>query len=103
MTNSSLLRGFLGLHLQALGDGRGDVARGNRRPVIVQNRDEARRVDRALVDQQHSHLCVAILLYDEDLVVRVDELNYLVRERKGAEPQRIEMEALSLECHESLG
>src|SRR5258706_2419627 len=102
MTNSSSLRGFLGLHLQALGDGRGDIAGRNRRSIIVQDGYEARRIDRALVDQKHPHLRVTILLHDKDLVARIDELDHLVRERKGTEPQRIEMEALGLQGDEGL-
>ena len=72
-----------------------DEARGDRRAVIMQDRDEARRIDAAFVDQQRAHLGVAVLLDHEDLVVRVDEVDAPRRVNgKGAHPQRVEMDAL---------
>src|SRR5215207_7552437 len=51
-----------------------DEAGGDRRAVVMQHRNEPRRIDAALVDEQRLHLRVAVLLDQEDTVVRQDEL-----------------------------
>ena len=59
-----------------------------------------RRIDHALVDQQHAQLRVAVLLDHEHLIVIGDELADLVAEREGAHAQRVEVQAL-LACRRS--
>jgi hypothetical protein len=70
-----------------LRDGLGDEARGDGRAVEVQHLLQLGGVDLQLVDQQLSALRVAVLLDDEDRVVRGDELAHAVGERKGAQAQ----------------
>src|SRR3954467_12782138 len=77
----------------AAGDLVGDEARRDRRAVVVHDRDQPRRVDRALVDQKRAQLPVAVLLDHEDLVVPENEVDDLVREGEGAHAQRIERDA----------
>ena len=60
---------------------------------------EIKRPDRwRFVDQQRAQLCVAILLDEEHLVVLGDEVDDLVGEGEGAQPQRVDVDGLGLEC-----
>ena len=54
---------------RAVGDGRADEARGDRRAVVVEDGDQAGRIDIALRHEQRAQLGVAVLLDHEDLVV----------------------------------
>ena len=72
----------------------GDEARGDRRAVVVQDRDQARRVDAGVVDQQGLELRVAVLLDHEHLGVRGDEVEQLVAEREAADAQRVDVDVL---------
>ena len=60
----------------------------------MQDGNEPRRIDGAFVDHQRAHLRVAVLLDDEHLLVRADEIDDLVAEREGAHAQRVEMQSL---------
>jgi hypothetical protein len=51
------------------------------------------RRDLQLVDQHGAHLRVAVLLDHEHGLVRGDELAHAGREREGAQPQRVEVDA----------
>ena len=79
-----------------------DKPRGDRRAVVVQHADHVRRVDVEFVDQHRVHLRVAVLLDHEHLLVRRDELGHRVREREGAQAQRVQVHALGLEHVECL-
>src|SRR5581483_1935402 len=60
--------------LQAFGDLAGDEPRGDRRAVVMQDGHELGRVDAELVNDETAQLTVAVLLDDEYLVVRGDEI-----------------------------
>src|SRR5688500_10332577 len=77
-----------------LGDFLGDEARGDRRAVVVQDRDQARRVDAGVVDEQGLDLRIAVLLDDEDFAVRGHEVEELVLEREAADSQCVDENAL---------
>src|SRR6266851_8600793 len=66
-----------------VGDRLDDEAGGDRGAVVMQDRDEPRRVDLALGGQQRAHLRVAVLLDDKDPLVASDEIEHLVMEREG--------------------
>src|SRR5207253_1202156 len=72
------------------GNSRRDEARRDGRAVVMEHRYEAGRVDRALVDNQHAHLGVAVLLDHEDLLVLEDEVDHLLAEREGTDAQSVE-------------
>src|SRR5688572_89028 len=94
-TRLSSLVFFDGANIESrhdLGDFAGDEARGDRRAVVVQDRDQARRVDAGVVDEERLQLRVAVLLDHEHLRVRGDEVEQLVAEREAADPQRIDMD-----------
>src|SRR6185295_6288663 len=75
-----------------LGDFLGDEARGDRRAVVVQERDQVGRVDAGVVDQQGLELRVAVLLDHEHLAVRGDEVEQLVAEREAAHPEGVDVD-----------
>ena len=79
-----------------------DEAGGDRRAVIMQDGDEARRIDGAFIDQQLHQLRVAVLLDHEDLFMRVDEFDDLVGEGEGAHAQRVDIEPFVLELEQGL-
>ncbi len=99
--HSPLLRSRL-LHAHPLGDRRRDKARVDQGTVIVQHRDEVRRIDAVFVDHQLLQLRVAVLLDHEHLVVRVDELQHVFAERKGADAQRVQVHALPFQAVQRL-
>jgi len=71
---------FEGMHVQAcdaVGDFLRNEARGDRRSVVMNDRHQARRTYPGLVDQQGGQLSVQVLLEDEDLAVRRDEVDDL--------------------------
>src|SRR5260370_1101566 len=74
-------------HRQLLADLAHDESRGDRRAVIVQHRDELRRIDDQLVHQQRAQLRVAVLLDDEYLLVLGDEVRHGVVKRERANAQ----------------
>src|SRR5687767_3346610 len=67
-----------------------DEARGDRRAVVVQDGDERSGVDAGVVDEQSLQLRVAVLLDDEHLRVRGDEVEDLVLEGKGADAKCVD-------------
>src|SRR5687768_17287628 len=85
-----------------LGDFLGDEARGDRRAVVVQDRDQARRVDAGVVDHQGLQLRVAVLLDHEHLAVGGDEVEELVAEREAAHPQGIHVDIVLRQGFQSL-
>ena len=70
-----------------------DETRRDRRAVIVQHGDQARRIDLALIDQQGLQLGVAVLLDHEHPGVGGDEVRDLVLEREGPDAQRVDVYA----------
>ena len=72
-------------------DGAGDEARGNRRAVIVQDRNQPDRIDAVLVDDQRAKLRIAVLLDHIDEVVVGDEASDAGMERESADAQPVEM------------
>ena len=87
---------------QSSGDLANDKAGGDGRAVIVKDGDKLRRVDIALVDQQHAHLAVAVLLDDEHFVVLGDKTGDLAMKREGAQAHAIQHCAVILERVEGL-
>ena len=69
----------------------GDVAGGDRRAVIMQDRHQPHRIDAAFVDDQRAQLRIAVLLDDEDEIVVGDEARHAGMEREGAHPQPVEV------------
>src|SRR5580658_10426860 len=61
-------RSYLEL-IQVIPDGLGDEARGNRRAVVMHDRNQPHWIDAELVDDQRAQLAVAVLLDDIDEVV----------------------------------
>ena len=55
--------------------------------------NEARRIEGALVDEQSAKLGIPVLLDDENLVVAEGEIDDLVREWKCPDAKRIEVDA----------
>ena len=70
-----------------------DEARGDRRAVVVQDRDQARRVEPASLTSSVLQLRIAVLLDHEHPRMRRDEIVDLVLEREAAHPQRVDMNA----------
>ena len=62
----------------------------------------SRWIDGAFVHEQFLHLRVAVLLHDEDLVMRIHEGGNFLGKRKGADAQRIEMQILRFERRQRL-
>src|SRR6266496_2849305 len=81
-----------------VGDRLDDEAGGDRGAVVMQDRDEPRRVDLTLGGQQRAHLRVAVLLDDKDPFVAGDEIEYIVMEWESPDPQRVEMDAARLKA-----
>src|SRR4051812_1026117 len=67
-----------------LGDLAGDEAGGDRRAIEVQDGDQACGVDARFVHEQRLQLRIAVLLDDEYLRVRGDEVGDLLLERECA-------------------
>ena len=63
----------------------GDESRGDRRAVIVQDRNEPHGIDTILIDDQRAQLSVAILLHYVDEVVIGDKTRHAGVEREGAD------------------
>src|SRR5262249_40363087 len=86
-----------------VGDRLYNKARRDWRAVVMQDRDETRRVDFALAHQQGAPLRVAVLLDDKDAFVAGDEIEDVGVEREGADAHRIEMDAAFFERFQGLG
>src|SRR5215469_15058157 len=85
---------------QHVGDRFDDKTRGDRRPVIVQDRDETGWIEIAFADQQSAQLRIAVLLDDKDALVLGNKVEHIVVEREGADAHRIEMNATRFERFE---
>jgi len=79
-----------------------DEACGDRRAVVVQHRLQLRGVDLLLGDDQRAQLRVAVLLDDEDGLVRDDERIDRGAERERPHAQRVDVHALGLQRVERL-
>src|SRR5262249_43315293 len=77
--------------LQAPVDGADDVARGEGEAAVSEDRHQARRVDPALVHQEHLQLRVAVLLDDEAALVRLEELDDLGAEGEAADAHEVDL------------
>jgi hypothetical protein len=72
-------------------DGAGDEARGDRRAIIMQDRDQPNRIDAVLVDDQLPKLGVAVLLHYVHKIMVGDEARDAGMERESADAQAIEL------------
>src|SRR5271167_2291160 len=66
----------------------------DRRSVEMENAHQLGRIDLAFVDQQHAHLCVAVLLDHIDTIMSGDEVHDLVRKREAADAQGVQFDTL---------
>ena len=64
-----------------------DETRGDRRAVVVHDRDQPDGVDAVLVDDELAELAVAVLLDQEHELVLGDEIRHVLMEREGADAQ----------------
>src|SRR5262249_15565342 len=83
--------------VEMIADGARDEARGDRGPVVMQDRDQPDGIDAALVDDERAQLRVAILLDNEHEIVVGDEARHARMERKGPHAQPIERMAARLD------
>src|SRR6266478_7295817 len=86
-----------------VGDRLDDEARGNRRAVVMEDRNEAGRIEIAFADQQGPQLRVAVLLDNKNPLVAGDKIEDVVMEREGADTHRVDMDAAVLERVERFG
>jgi hypothetical protein len=68
-----------------------NILRSDRRAIVVEDRDELRRIDAELDHHQAAELRIAILFDDEDLIMRVDEVSERTAEWKCSDAHRIEL------------
>src|SRR5690348_1734591 len=78
------------LRAHVLADRACDEARGDRRAVVVQDRDQPRGIHVELLDQQRAQLRVAVLFDYEYRLVRRNELADGVGERVSAHAQHVQ-------------